>query len=305
MRWVWRSVIGAVVVLPIATLGAAVILLRPDDYKQTLVDAVQDATGRTLSLNGPVRLTRSLWPTIEVSGVTLANLPGGTRPDMARAERIEVQLSLPALFQRRIEVARLTLIGPNILFEQVGGKPNWIFDPPGHASGTPIAAPGAPFQLRIRTAHVQNGIVTWRLPARTKVVGIRSLDVQQPMDEGALDLDAALVYSDNQPFRLKASAIPTAGVAGPWNTRLDFAAFDTAATATGTMDVAGHYDLQVEAKAGDLSKLNALLPDMRLPTLRQATLSAHITNGPTLGALPVVGATQLRFADADFGDRAP
>jgi len=302
----WRRVaIAVVVALPVATMGAAAVLLDPNDYKQVFVDAVQNATGRALSLNGPVRLSRSLWPTIEVSDVTLANLPGGTRPDMARAERIEAQLSLPALFQRRIEVARLTLIGPNILFEQVGGKPNWVFDPPAPASDAPRAAPGTPFQLRIRSAHVQNGMVTWRLPARTKVVGIRSLNLRHQTDEGPLDVGAVLVYSDNQPFTLQASATPAAGTAGPWNTQLDFAAFDTRAMATGTMDVAGHYDLQVEAKAGDLAKLNALLPEMRLPTMHQAALSAHVTNGPVPGDLPVIGATRLRFADADLGHRVP
>ncbi len=301
----WWGAVAAVVTLPVAAIGAAGVLLDPNDYKQTLVASVQDATGRTLSLNGPVRLSRSLWPTIEVNDVTLANLPGGTRPDMARAERIEAQLSLPALFRCRVEVARLVLIGPNILFEQVDGRPNWVFEPPGHASGAPLATPGTPFQLRIRSVHVQNGMVTWRLPARTKVLGIQVLDLQHRTDEGPLDMDASLVYSDNQPFTLRASATPIAGVTGPWDTRLDFAAFDTTAVATGTMGLVGHYDLQVEAKSGDLARLNALLPEMRLPTMHQVILSTHVTNGPMPGDLPVIGATRLHFADADFGHRAP
>ena len=300
--WWWGA--GAlVVVLPVVAFGAAAALLDPNDYKQTLVDAVGDATGRTLTLNGPIRLSRSLWPTIEVNGVTLANLPGGTRPDMARAERIEAQLSLPALLRRRIEVASLSLVGPNILFEQVDGRPNWVFNPPAHAGGAPLATVDTPLQLRIRTVHVQNGMVTWRLPARTKVVGIRSLDLQHRTDEGPLNVDASLVYSDNQPFALRASATPTAGVAGPWNTRLDFAAFDTSAVATGTMDVAGHYDLQIEAKSGELERLNALLPEMRLPAMHEAALSTHVTNGLVPGDLPVIGPTLLRFADADFSRR--
>ena len=301
----WGVAVAAAVVLPAVALGAAAAILDPNDFKQTLVAAVQDKTGRTLSLNGPIRLSRSLWPTIEVNDVTFANLPGGTRPDMARAERIEAQLSLPALLRRRIEVARLTLVGPNILFEQVGGKPNWVFDPPSRASAPHSSAPGTPFELRIRSAHVQNGMVTWRLPARTKVLGIRSLDLRHPADEGPLNVDAIMVYSDNQPFSLRAAAAPTAGIAGPWNTRLDFAAFDTTAAATGTMDVAGHYDLQVEAQAGRLEKLNALLPEMQLPAMHGAVLSAHILNGPVPGDLPVIGAARLRFADADFGRRAP
>ena len=301
----WAVAVAAAVVLPAVALGTAAAILDPNGFKQTLAAAVQDKTGRTLSLNGPIRLSRSLWPTIEVNDVTLANLPGGTRPDMARAERVEAQLSLPALLRRRIEVARLTLVGPNILFEQVGGKPNWVFDPPTHPGGPPSGTPGTPFELRIRAAHVQNGMVTWRLPARTKVLGIRSLNLRHPADDGPLSVDATMVYSDNQPFSLRAAATPTAGIAGPWNTRLDFAAFDTVAAAAGTMDVAGHYDLQVEAQAGALDKLNALLPDMQLPAMHGVVLSAHILNGPVPGDLPVIGAARLRFAGADFGRRVP
>ena len=311
----WWVAIAAVVALPLATMGAAAALLDPNDYKQTLVDAVQSATGRALGLNGNVRISRSLWPSIEVSDVTLSNLPGGSRPDIARAERIQAELSLPALFRREIEVVKLTLTGPNILFEQVGNAPNWVFDPPGDPapSGTALppssatapapAAPGteAPFRLRIRAVTVLNGMVTWRFPARTKVVGIRSLDLRHPTDDGPLDLKAVLVYGDNQPFGLQASATPTGPLRAPWRTTIGFQAFDSAASASGTVDLAGAFDLKLEAKSGALDALNALLPEMRLPPVHHAVLSARLQNGPTLGALPVVGATRFRFDDADLG----
>jgi uncharacterized protein involved in outer membrane biogenesis len=300
----WLRPIAALAVLLVAAAGTGVAVLDPNDYKPQIIAAVQNATGRTLTLDGPVRLSPSLWPTIEVNNVSLANLPGGSRPDIARAERIEAQVSLLALLWHRIEVTKLTLVGPNILFEQVGNTPNWVFDPPSDAdSRVSAGAPGAPFQLRIRNVFVRNGMVTWRLPARTKVVGIRTLDLRHHTDGGPLNMDAVLVYSDNQPFRLQASALPTAGIAGPWTTQLTLSAFDTAASAKGTMDVAGHYDLQVEANAGMLEKLNALLPEMRLPAVHRLTLSAHLTNGLVPGDLPVVGETRLHFDDADLGDR--
>jgi uncharacterized protein involved in outer membrane biogenesis len=132
----WLSAVVFLFVLPVLAAGVGVVLLDPNDYKSEIIEAVRNATGRTLTLNGPVRLSRSLWPTIEVSDVTLANLPGGSRPDIARAERIEAQLLLPALLWHRIEVVKLTLVGPNILFEQVGSMPNWVFDPPGDASSS-------------------------------------------------------------------------------------------------------------------------------------------------------------------------
>jgi uncharacterized protein involved in outer membrane biogenesis len=303
-RWAWwLTAIAILVALPGLAVGIGAVVVDPNDYKAEIVQAVQNATGRTLRLNGPVRFSLSLWPTIDVSDVTLANLPGGTRPDIARAERIEARLSLPALLWHRIEVIKLTLVGPNILFEEVQGKPNWVFSPPAPAASASAAPSGTPYQLRIREVYVRNGMVTWRLPARTKVVGIRTLGLQHHEDGGPLAMDAVLVYSDNQPFSLRASAQPTAGPFGPWTTQLTFAAFDTKASAAGTMDVAGNYDLQVEATAGAVERLNALLPEMRLPMMHRATLSTHLMNGPVPGDLPVVGATRLHFEDADLGDR--
>ena len=299
--------LSAVVLAPIVTLAAAVAVVDANTFKPSLIAAALSATGRALTIDGDVRFSRSLWPTIEADEVKLANLPGGSRPDMVRVERIAVELSIPALLQRRIEISQLILIGPNILFEQVDGQPNWRFDLPAGAP-TKSAAPtvsGTPFQLRIRNAQVRNGMVTWHLPSRTKVLGIRTLNVQHKADGGPLQAAGVFVYSDNEPFKLSASATPTGGWAGPWKTRLEFAAFDTTAVATGTMDTAGRYDLQVEARAGAVEQLNALLPEMDLPAVHQATLSTRIGNGEQPGDLPVVGATRLRFIDADVHGRLP
>jgi AsmA protein len=249
----WWLSAALLLLLGFAALGVAVAVVNPNDYKPQIVAAVQQATGRTLSLGGPLRISRSLWPTIEVTDVTLANLPGGTRPDLARAERIEAQLSLPALLRRRIEVSKLTLVGPNILLEFVGGKPNWVLEP---AADSQTSLSDRHVTLDIRQAHVQNGMVTLRLPARTHVVGIRSLDQRHSAGDAPLDGAAVLVYSDNQPFSLRASARPTGGVADPWDTQLEFAAYDATLSAGGRMSFAGDYDLQVEARTPELEKLN-------------------------------------------------
>ena len=298
----WLSAAALLLLLTVAALGVAVTLVNPNDYKLQIVAAVQQATGRTLSLGGPLRISRSLWPTIEVTDVTLANPPGGTRPDLARAERIEAQLSLLALLRRRIVVSKLTLEGPNILFEFVGGKPNWVLEP---AADSQTSLAGSHVTLDIRQAHVRNGMVTLRLPTRTHVVGIRSLDLRHPAAEAPLDVATVLVYSDYQPFSLRASARPTGGVADPWDTRLEFAAYEATLSAGGRMSLAGGYDLQVEGRITELEKLNALLPPLHLPSLHRMSVSTHLTSGRAPGDLPVVGETRLQVGSADLGDRLP
>lgn len=305
-----RAGIFGVIIAVTALIGVGVAMVDPNVYKPRIVAAVQAATGRELTINGPLRISLSVWPTIELSDVTLANLPGGTRPDMARVEHIAVRLSLPALLRRRIEVSKLTLIGPNILLELVHGQPNWEF---GAKDPNPVIMqmprPGGSFgsgtNLRIRNAHIQNGMITFKAPARTKVLGIRTLDLQHHTDDGPIDLSAAFVYSDNQPFTLIASATPVAGVSRSWDTQLKFSALGATALAKGTINLVGGYDLRIDAQASALERLNALLPDMQLPALHQASLSTHLTNGPVPGDLPVIGTTSLRFQSADLGDRVP
>lgn len=314
----WLRLCGLLTLLPVlalaAGLGAAYVWLTPDDLKPALVDAVRRATGRELRIGAPMRLTWSLTPTIEATDVTLANLPGGSRPDMARAERIVLTLSVPALLRRRIELSDLVLVGPNILFEQVGGRGNWQFEgsPGGDAGGAdtpPIArplAPSTPLELAIRRTQVQNGMVTWRLPSRTKVLGVRALQVDHPVAGGPIEAVGTFVYGDNQAFALAVSGTPGAGgIMGPWAARWRFGAFDAAATAEGTMDTAGAYDLQMEGTAGALEKLNALLPEMRLPALRGVVLSAHLVNGRQPGDIPVIGPARLAFTAMGAGGRLP
>ena len=299
----WLIAVAILVVVPAAILANLVAHIDLNRIKVPLIAAVQASTGRMLELRGDIRLSQVLPPVIEVDEVFLANLQGGSRPDMARAERVAVTLSLPALLQRRIEITQLTLTGPNILFEEVNGKANWRLDLP--AAADAAQASGSTFGLAIRNAVVRNGMVTWHLPARTKVLGIRNMEVRHHSDGGPVEFGGTFVYADNQPFRLTGSALPTAGLADPWTTRLDLSAFDTAASASGTMDTAGIYDMQVEATIGSLEKLNALLPEMRLPSVHKAALSTQLTNGRRPGDLPVIGATRLRFADADMGTWLP
>ena len=303
MRWRRYAAIAiGFFALPVVAAGIVASIVDPNDYKPQIAAAVQSATGRELTIGGGLHVSRSIWPAIEVSDVKLANLPGGSRPDMARIEKIQASLSLSSLLWRKIEVTRLTLVGPNILFELVGGKPNWVFTPAAHPGTAQSTSFSMPVSLRIRDFRVKNGMITSRMPARTNVLGIQSLSLQYQADGGPIELAATFVYSDFRPFTLKASAQPTAGLRDPWNAQMEFAAFDATAFAKGTVTVTGDYDLQLDATLPALEKLNALLPEMQLPALHEATLSTHLSNGPVHGDLPVIGTTRLHIGSADLGN---
>lgn len=310
--WV-LSALAAILLVPALALGLVIGLADPNALKPEIEAAVQRATGRALTLGGPITITRSLTPWIEVSQVQLANLPGGSRAAMARVDKIRAQVSLLALLRQRIEITQLDLTGPNILFEEVKGAPNWFFQPQGDGSGTGSTGgtggstiPGwfHP-QLRIRHLHIVNGMVTSRLPARTNVIGIRSLDVRHPRDHAPFTLASTLVYQDNAPFGLDMTLQPTGQVADPWQATMQFRAFGAQAAASGRVTLAGNYDLAVSGRAPQLEALNALLPPMQLPPLHDLAFETHITNGPVRGDLPVIGETKLQWGSADLTARIP
>ena len=71
-RW-WPLLLACVLLLPVA---AVQWFLDGDAVRQRLEEAVRRATGRALTIAGPVRLAWSLAPPIEARDVSLANPPG-------------------------------------------------------------------------------------------------------------------------------------------------------------------------------------------------------------------------------------
>ena len=165
-RRAWLAMALECWLVPALAVGAAALLFDGAALRARVVAAVGQATGRTLTVAGPVRLGWSLVPTVSMEGVSLANPPGFSRPAMAMVDRLEVQLALWPLLQRRLEVRSLTLVGPDVLLERdAAGRPNWVFSraeapaPAGPSSqpGTPASRP----QVSVDTIRVRDGRLGW------------------------------------------------------------------------------------------------------------------------------------------------
>src|SRR5208282_1210091 len=88
------------VLLPALPWLVVALFVDVDTVSAQVEAAAQRATARTLTL-GKVTMLRSLPPTIAAEGVTFANAPGGSRPDMLRIPYAEATLGiLPLLFGR-------------------------------------------------------------------------------------------------------------------------------------------------------------------------------------------------------------
>ena len=129
MRWKWIVTIG---VLMIVILTATVyVILNTYDYnklKPLVAQAVEDATGRKLSLGGAVNLEIGLVPALVVTNIALANVPWGSQPQMIEIERLQAQVRLLPLLLKDVEVKHIGLFGVKLLLEtDADARGNWDF----------------------------------------------------------------------------------------------------------------------------------------------------------------------------------
>src|SRR6059058_1961275 len=118
--------IAAVFGLVLAAIGAAPYLIDVEAYRPAIIEAVRDATGRELVIDGPVRLRMFPVPGIGAGQVRFANAIGAKGAQMADVRWVSVRPDWLALLQGRIQVGVLTLYRPTIILEaDADGVPNW------------------------------------------------------------------------------------------------------------------------------------------------------------------------------------
>ncbi len=130
MKWKW--VLGVVSVSIVLLVVAVYVVLSSYNYnglKPEIIRAVKDDTGRELTLGGDISLKIGFTPALVVKDVSFQNVSWGSQPEMAKIKRFEIKVRLFPLLSRRIEVKRLILIEPEILFEtDTSGKSNLAFE---------------------------------------------------------------------------------------------------------------------------------------------------------------------------------
>jgi uncharacterized protein involved in outer membrane biogenesis len=317
-RTVRYGLFGVAALLVVIVAAGAVFLARfdPNSLKPRIEAAVEQATGRTLALNGPIHLTWSLWPTVALSNVALANPPGFSRPQMATLQRLDVQLAVLPLLHGRVDITRLVLEQPDILLEtDAQGRPNWAFTPqPATSTGAPpgtapkqAAEPNESDRISITGLRIDGGTLAMRDDRTGHAV---TLAVQQ-MTATADSADGPLHLAMNATYN--GTAFTLAGDVGsllrlqdpkattPWPVKLSLAAAGATASVDGSFakPLQGRgYALAVAAAVPDLSALAPLLPGARLPPLHDVHLTAQLADHG--GPVPYVEAASLKLGPADL-----
>jgi AsmA protein len=119
--------IGLAAVLLIVVLVVALPFLIPlSAYRGEIEAQATRATGRTVKIDGPLRI--SLFPVIglRADNASVASVPNGAHKNLAQTESVQVAVALAPLLSGHIEVSEILLVHPQIYLDvDKTGVSNW------------------------------------------------------------------------------------------------------------------------------------------------------------------------------------
>ena len=162
-----KRIAGIAAVLLIAMIVAAYVILSTYDYnkfKPRIAKVVEDATGRKLTLAGDIDLEVGLSPTLVVEDVSFQNATWGSRPELAKLKRFEIQIALLPLILKRIAVKKILLVSLDILVEtDSSGKSNLDFETEEGESQEPEDKKSVRFpRVRLLQVLIRNSRITYK-----------------------------------------------------------------------------------------------------------------------------------------------
>ncbi|MDD2877004.1 MAG: AsmA family protein [Acidiphilium sp.] len=324
--------IAIVIAVPMVAVTIFVATFNPNRYKPGIIAAAERATGRQVTISGPLQMSLSLVPTISASGITLANPPGYVDAEMATLKRIDAQVALLPLISHRIDIIKLVLIDPAITLEYgPTGTPNWLFDRTVANPATP-APPGAgsPAQpdrsIALQSVSIENGTITYKPPAALVPLQPNTAPTTTPMAPtvltiahftgSAASLAAPLHLTmqaqyDAAPFTLTGTTGPvsrlTGGGGGPWPVDLTLGAQNATLHLKGSIahprQIRG-YAFDVHATIPNLAAFDPYAGGANLPPLQSVAFAAQITQSDSARDnrdwLPAISNASLTAGQSDL-----
>ena len=291
MRWFLR-VVAVLVVAVVVAVAVALFTIDINTFKDEIAAAVEDRTGRTLTIDGEIDLSLGLTASLTVDGIRLANADWGTRPDMLRADKFAVEVAVLPLIGGELDIKRLVLSGVDVLLERdAQGVGNWQFGG-GEAARLP----------QIAELIVEDARVAFRDPVagRNLELTIPGARARAPGPDAPFDIDVNALWNGIDVALSGSLASPRALMerSGPLpltlRTRLLGLEIAVDGRITEPSGTAG-LDLRLEANAGSLDALRARLGKV-VPAAGPLRLSMNLIGNAEAMRLDDL---QLQLGDSD------
>ena len=154
----------ALLVLFIAGAGILVATVDPNDYKEEIIAAVKDATGRTLNLEGDIGFTFFPKLGVKLGHAELSNAAGFGKQPFAGVDNVGVSVDLLSLLKMKVQADTIVLKGLRVnLQKNKNGKTNWD-DLSGNSSAktdSSSSSDGAGIGLEVAGIHITDSQVVY------------------------------------------------------------------------------------------------------------------------------------------------
>lgn len=157
-------IILAFIILLVVAAVALVSFVDPNDFKPQIISAVNNATGRQLSLPG--KLSWTFYPDIgiHVGNASLSNPSSFSQNTFAQIDSADLAVSFWGLLQGRIQFDTLNLNGLRVFLIQERNQNNWTF-----SNNTTNNAPAADqqsssssgYKLSVAAIEINNGGISF------------------------------------------------------------------------------------------------------------------------------------------------
>jgi uncharacterized protein involved in outer membrane biogenesis len=188
---------GVLLAILIISVVSFISTFDVNQHKAEIIAAVNQATGRQLSIEGDLSLSVRLVPTIKAENVSFSNATWGTAPNMVSAKQLELQVALIPLINGQVQIEKLWLSAPHIRLEvNQQGKGNWDLAPaapPSESDSTIIS---------INQVNIEQALIEMydQRTKQTQQFQIEQLSTQA-VDDNKLAVSLEASYQ-NTPFKL-------------------------------------------------------------------------------------------------------
>ena len=308
VRVLVRAVLALLVLLLLALLVVTLLRIPLDlsRYKPLAEDAMSEALGRQVSIDGDMVVTTSLWPYFELGGLRIANPVDFPQGDLAVMDRARISVGILPLLQRRVEIREFRVSELTLdLVRMADGEANWVLEraaAPADTTPDPNAPTGREEPLRtdilsITELELEDIQVHFRDEGEEPMTfDLQSASGRAPLDEPmSLSMQGVLL---EEPFTLDVKADSLSDFLAMTRTRLGLQ-LDIAETRFEFLGLSEALrggrgtEVKLSITGADLSSLNDLL-HLDLPPLPDYYLKTDVLLEPDR--------LELKSLDTGVGD---
>ncbi len=215
--------------------ASGLALLGRVDLGPLVATRAAAALGRGVAIGG-LHVTPGRWLAVELTGLRIDNIEGGTRPAMVELGRLRLEVELRSLLTGPPVLRGVAVEGLSVLLERTADRrANWHVGPPKPKATGPSDRSGVP---SLRDAVLRDSELVFRTTGGTLLrTRLESATIAAPDDGAPVLLRAAGTYND-VPVALDAtleSLVELRQSARPFGTRLRLASGDTTLAFDGMM----------------------------------------------------------------------